>query len=743
MPSAPPPMRFDGWTTAEAGMNEGAAGARLPANEVALLINGTVRGEYLRQRPGFRRVLQVTTEPGFFQHGGWLRTRSGQVFLVAVVGGRFFRVDPLAKYTTEFTIAGDPNPSTLTEGWSMPGGAEGYWIYQDGQTQPLIWDGAGAYRAARHQIKVGKAMAYVAGRIWYSLPDGLQFRAGDIVGNADSGDPIRQFKDSILWETENTYLATAGNFSVPADTGGIKAMAATNQEDTSLGQGPLQVFCEKAAFSCNAPVEREQWQNVTYPIETRSLIGSGFSSAQSVQHINGDLFGRASDGIRSFMVGRRDFHTWGNTAQSFEVSQTMDADQPDLLNHASAALFDKRYLLTCSPAWTDRGVYHRGLVALDTSPLSNLGRPKDPVYDGIWTGLKVLTVLRTDVGCYLFVLADDGSIELWELTKDALFDDETVRVTWTVIPRTFFVDQDALARPLWQLKRLETGDLFYDQLAGNVHFSLSWKPDAYPCFTVWKDWEECTPVCGPPACPPAPSFQLGFRPRMRLPTPPDECVAGTTLPLRNFYQLGVKLDITGPARLIGARFGAIPQGEPVYDPNCDRPECVALQCCDFDLFAYDATEGGGSSGSSGSGSGSGEDSGGSGSGGSGGGGGRGGGDVDTPDETAAGGGFPTVDAYPDFFIFDTGYAIESNNPDYPTNVTGGQAAFWATLAANDWATNGPGTYSERHLAWWFPNHSASYYDFIARFTDGSPFPDNTDPFPEFSAPWLLVYVYRP
>src|SRR5690242_11273631 len=130
--AAPPTMVYDGVSTQIDGMNNGLDGSLLPVSQLQLLINGTVRGAYVQQRPGHNRVMQIFSDTnGFFQHAGWLRTNNGQVLLVAVRDGRFFRVDPLQKTVHEFTIPGDPNPSTLTNGWSMPGGAEGFWVYQD------------------------------------------------------------------------------------------------------------------------------------------------------------------------------------------------------------------------------------------------------------------------------------------------------------------------------------------------------------------------------------------------------------------------------------------------------------------------------------------------------------------------------------------------------------------------------------------------------------------------------------
>lgn len=585
---------YDGFSTQDAGMNSGLDGSLLPANQARMMINATARGGFIRQRPGFNRVMQVLPAIGqFAQHFGWLRTRSGQVFLVAVVGGQFYRVDPINKTVFNFTIPGDANPSTLARGWSIPGGAEGYWLYQDGQSLPMIWDGGDARRATYDEIKPGTVMAYVQGRIWYALTDGLSFRAGDLVGSP-SGTPGLNYKDAILKETENTYLNEGGDFAVPVDAGEITAMVATAILDTSQGQGPLQVFCQKCAFSVNTPVDRTVWKDLQYPIQTVSMINAGASGAQNTIHVNGDAFMRSADGIRSFIIARRQFRDWGNTPQSFEVSEILDYDQTDLLGYGSAAVVDNRLIMTASPRWTQVGVPHRGMVVLDLAPVYSIRGQGLPHYDGLWTGIQVLSLQQTDIGTFMFVLADDGSIDLWQMSEDNLFDlydDNVGRIQWSVEPRTLFSERDGAGRPIWNLKKLETGDIFYDQLMGAVDFMVSWRPDGYPCYSQWQTWQECAPSCTTSlGCVPPRTFQSQYRPRFRLRQPPDLCINGTKgMPLRNFYDLSLKLDITGPARIRGFRVGAVPQGEAKYDPTCEQAQCEALQCCGYDPFYYRAT----------------------------------------------------------------------------------------------------------------------------------------------------------
>lgn len=729
MPSPPPTsLLFDGFSVLSAGMNNGAAQQRLGATQAALLINATTRGDYAAQRPGLKRIMTVLCAPtGRFQHFGDFRTDAGRQFLLVVIGGRIFRVDPVAQSVLDITIPGDANPSTLQRGWSAQ--AENFWIFNDGQTRPFIWNGGSARRSGLRQIGPGTVIAYVQGRLWYAMPDGLSFRATDLVGNTDSGTAAYGYRDSILNETENTYLNEGGDFRVPSNCGEITAMAATSNLDTSQGQGPLQVLCQRNAFTVNTPVDRTIWKDVTYPIQTESLIGSGCSGAQNTVAVNGDLFFRSPDGVRSFIIARRQFRDWGNTPQSYEVSGFLSYDQKDLLTFGSGAVFDNRFLTTLSPAWSESGVYHRGLAVIDLAPITSLGGGNAvPVWDGIWTGLNILAIRQTIDATYILALANNGAIELWQVTHDELFDNGDGRIEWSVVPRTMFIEPNPSGMMGRTLKRLETADLEYDQLAGLVDFKMSWQPDAYPCPTVWAEWSDCIISCQePPPCDGNFVFHTGYQPRRRLPEPPNECAIGAHRPLRNFYTLNPRLDITGPARLLSCRFAATVQPEPRYDVNaCNDVECVPIKCCGLDPFTYQISRAG-CDDYSGSGSGSGGS----------------GGPIDPPPTPADP--IRTVDYYNDqgFLIWSPDYAIESDNPVYPTNVTPDESSFWTQLASNSWNLTGPTSWAERHLAWWFPNHIVSYAPFLVRYANGSPFPDPADGLTEFAAPWLLVYVWKP
>jgi hypothetical protein len=428
-------------------------------------------------------------------------------------------------------------------------------------------------------------MAYVNGRIWYALPDGFSFRATDIV----YGDGTRA---SVLKETENTFLNEGGDFAVPSDSGGITAMAVPGDPDTSLGQGPLLVFTPRYVFSVQAPVNRDTWKNLTYPIQAISLLTSGALGARSAITVNGDVFYRAVDGIRSFIIARRSFTDWGNTPISGEIVNIVENDQTNLLWSGSAVVFDNRLLMTTQPVYDNDGVYHRALGVLDFDLITSMRKKMPPSWAGIWTGLKILQIVKTENiygdQCWIFARGENGNIQLWEVTKSGKFDvnlSESKEIQWLFQTRAYNFEIP------FGLKRLDSGDIFIDQLEGDVSFEAKYKPDQYPGWIEWTEWSECARVnlCGfPSSCLPITNYQPQYRPKMRLPTPSDTvCNSTISTPTRNLFEVQMQLLVTGYCRIKSVRVHAYDvQEQVVGDCRSVSVPCSILESCDLNMFFY-------------------------------------------------------------------------------------------------------------------------------------------------------------
>lgn len=589
----------DGFQVVSRGVQSGLPPNTLPRDQLAWLVNGSTRAGFPHQRPGLHRRLPsgTTITSGLFQ-GAALFTATNELILSRA--GRIYAINLASYNVKELTAATDRNSSLLRRAWFCEGA--GFMFVQDGSSKCLIYDGALAVRAdpALFQVPTGTCMAYASGRLWVTLPDRQSYAGSDLV-YGDSGTAAYGRRDAIWYFKENTLLNGGGAFGIPFNGGAITAMVPLAQTDTSLGQGPLQVFTTAGAFSVNAPFDRATWAEVTFPIQSASLLGAGFLSDWAAVNVNGDIWGRAVDGVRSFQVARRDFGTWVNAPFSQEVTRALENDPCDLLAWSSGALFDNRLLMTAAPySDYDNGTLHRGLVVMDFYPLGGLAsHVSAPVWDGEWSGLHILQVLsgiiKGQERAFILALGAGDDLQLWEITRDALFDhDGAVErlITWQLEGASYNWPDGG-----WGLKQLEFGDVWYDQIAGEVTFSLYYRPDQEPSWQPWHSWVSCAvgQTCTNPAnsdtgCAPAPpTLQPQYRIRHRFPTLGNTCNPITNTPYRRGFEFQPRLVIQGPCRLKKFRLWASGVPEEPVGACVDDSACKSLDACLPDTLNYDVT----------------------------------------------------------------------------------------------------------------------------------------------------------
>lgn len=569
-------LAFDGFVTVERGVDSGRPPAALSRNQVAFAINTTFRGGYPTTRPGFvKRVmrfpnangaddstLRLAFQDGQFQEATAYDGGPDRQLLLASIGGNLYRIEPLRDFrVTDLTPDGG-NSSTLTKAWFCQ--AEEFAILQDGQSKAMVYDGGNVRRLTEGELPVGTAMTYANGRVWIALPNGFAFVAGDLV-YGDTGTPLYGYRDAVLKFVESTFLAEGGAFAVPSTSGGIQAIIPTTNLDTALGQGPILVLTPNLVCSVQAPINRVTWQTLQYPIQTVALDGYGAISGRSVITVNGDVFYRAPDGIRSFRLARRDFSQWGNTPVSAEMNAVLASDAQTFLSHASSVVFDNRLLSTVGPFWVQsHGMAHRGLAVLDFDILSRMHAAQQPAWEGVWTGLAVLQLVKGrfngEERAFAFVLNGASQIELWEITKDAAHDEGVIgdtRIHWS-IDMAGYDFQSPFA-----LKRLYYGELSLDDLTGRIQVQARFRPDSHPQWTAWGgSWTEEATSGMSLAAGAMPSLKRRqHRMKKRLELPPDTIDTVEDRPLRDFFTLQPRLEFIGHARLRGFRVAAHPLQE--------------------------------------------------------------------------------------------------------------------------------------------------------------------------------------
>lgn len=471
-----------------------------------------------------------------------------------------FKIDVVRTSGTnvmELTDPTDANPTIRPRAWMAQ--AEQYLIIQDGQSTPLIFDGASLRRSRlgepHYEVPVGTAMAYGMGRLVVVRPHKRSYVIGDIV---HGGTEVIQF-------TEDNYLNEGGDVNVPVQ-GDITSVQIVAQLDRSTGHGDLMAMTPYGAASAKIGEKRDTWKDIQF--QQVAMLGSGPVSHNSVVQVNGDFFYRSRDGIRSLAMTRRDFQSsWATTPLSREVNRTLSFDSRNWLDFCDATLFDNRLLVLCNQTPVRNGAYHRGIIALDFDLISSMDQKQPPAYDGVWIGLNATAIVADDFPtgprCFIFHRNSSGKNELWECLRSSTGKDNgTNRIEWSIEGPTLLRNGSQAI----SLKRLANGDVSLEGMFGDVDVDVKFRPDSAPCYTDWKTWNACARqrICDGETCEdPVVHYLDQYRTKIRFGQPPDACSGSDNKPLRLGYEFQPKITITGKATVTSFRLAAIEQEEPV------------------------------------------------------------------------------------------------------------------------------------------------------------------------------------
>ena len=602
MPVSQPKRIVAGFRSLLGGVNSSLDPALLNTDQVAWATNTTFRGSMATCRPGWRKVAltfespttQAQFEDGLFQGASFFQPYSGQPLIVCQSGGHQLFI-PIAGdlEVTDMTIGlgtATPDPNTTNQPLTWWCQAEDWLILQDGLNAPIAILPGGLRRmdSAKLEVPSGTCMSYTNGRLWVAMRDGRAFAAGDLVGSS-SGTGQFQYRDAVLRFTENDYLSEGGLFGMPTGLGRIRAMREIASMDTALGEGALQVFGEHGVISVNAPTDRESWKAMASPLVTVTQVGYGASGQESTVNVNADIFYRSQDGIRSyFMAARSANENWFQRPISSNIDRVLNTESAALLDHSSAVYWNNRLLITAQPAFESTEVYFKSLIALDFNPISSFGSEAQPAWEGVWyppSGYHILRIIKGLVNgvdrCWVFMRNGSNTTELWEITKDAKFDNDGTgdeAIDWTIETAAYSFNAATL-------KQLDTAKLWHDRITGTVSIALQLRPNQYPCWFDWgtasqcANYQTCT-VSG--TCPDLAEKREQYRIATSFGSPPETCDTLGNRPAKFAYEWQVKLSLTGFARLRMLALFAYQYPDDIYGECHPEDECVTLECCDSD-----------------------------------------------------------------------------------------------------------------------------------------------------------------
>lgn len=553
----------------------------LKRNQLAWMTNCTVRSVGVLQRTGWLKAVEdFSGDNGLFQGASFFRPDNDFPYIMAQISGKIYRFNVWTDNSVADISGGNLNDPTVEQVFFCQ--AEDAMVIQPGDnflTQPLFWWNQPPYTmtrcvtAPKRQIPPGKAMDYYMGRLWVQTGE-RQYTAGDIVYSAVPG-ILPQY--AFAYFIENTWIAGGGSFDVPSASGSIRSIFHTATPDTALGQGDLQIGTRDAIYSLTVPVSRIDWNAVnlqltagtpTFPLQRVIQTRYGTLSERCVVKVNGDIFYRSYDGVRSLQMAIRYYNQWGNIPLSRNENRLLQFDDRSLVHLASGIEFDNRLLITVLPKQTPVGVAFQGIMPLDFDIITSMESRQPPAWEGLYEGLDHLQILESSFGGVqrAFSIVHSRTtdrIQIWELTTLSKMEEGDKRVTWYIESPAYVFGN------MFQLKQLDSGELWFDKVFGTVDVIVDYRQDQNPCWMSWHKFQMCAARTScedvnNPVCYPEGDYREGYRIPVTLPHPPVGCDSMNTRPTNIGYQFQVRITVTGWCRLRSILLYALPRERQPY-----------------------------------------------------------------------------------------------------------------------------------------------------------------------------------
>lgn len=579
----------------------------VPPNYAQNAVNRIFREDYNRTRPSIRNiVLQFANEEDRI----WFEGANGQgaTFynsypsfltprLVASIGGRIFTID--VQGTTGIVARlHDGNSRQFTHAWFAQGFQ--WMVIQDGIHPPIFWDGTNAPRRsdlAKNDMPIGSVMAFIHGRFAVASSDGKNsIYVGDIAYGGNVTVP-----DDILKFTEQTYWAEGGSFDTPINVGNIMGLYPMPFLDTGTGQNELVVGCTAGFTSLDLSLPRPQW--IDTQIQRVALIGDGLVSSHGFAGLNGDMFYRSQKGINTYRNARIEYsQRWNQTPISREVNYWLKPDRKDYLEYAPMVTWQNMMICGCSPLVSKPNNpafgfhrYCRGMVVFDADAMSTTGRDGDPVWHGMWSGVRpwgfAVGYIGNQERAFAFSYDRDGRNRLYEFTLtqgDDTFGQEPRKIQSYYTTTAFGNVADVTS--LFAPKTIAGGVLEFSDVLNASSFTVEYRPDGTPC---WVRVDSGEPGCDCPTrqtCEENPTRPLTAFPQYGRKyfesIDLKKCLPGTSANAATFHHCQVRVQMIGSLTIdrLNIQFNLKPDAKL---SECLGNSCDPIDCCPaVDDYAY-------------------------------------------------------------------------------------------------------------------------------------------------------------
>lgn len=507
--------------------------------------------------------------------------------LVASLGGRIFTIELQGQRGVVKQLF-DGNSRQFMHAWFGQGFE---WLaVQDGINPPVLWNGSAAARRSditKNEMPVGSVMAFIHGRFVVASADGLNtIRISEIAyANTNLN------RDDIL-----VFPPELPTYDIAANLGSINGLYPMPFLDTGTAQNELVAMCTQGFTSFNFSGDEA---SLLGQIQKISLVGSGLQSSHGFAGLNGDVFFRSVDGISTYRNARIEYdQSWRLSPVSREVNYWIKPDRKDLLEFIPMVNWQNMVFTGCSPqieAPNNPGFgYHRycrGFVVFDADNMSTAGRDGNPVWHGMWSGIRPWAFAQGLIGtasrCFAFSYDRDGRNRLYEVTlsqTDDTFNRQNRKIVSSYTTKQFGITENLSA---FAPKYFDGGVLEFSGVNGASTFAVDYRPDGSPC---WVPILSGTPGCACPDlqredCGPytaAPQWGRAYFPQVK----PTVCLPGSKQPAAVFHHCQMRITMTGSFVVdrMNIDMRPAPDGQRV---SCDLTSCKPIDCCpSADDYAY-------------------------------------------------------------------------------------------------------------------------------------------------------------
>lgn len=575
----------------------GANPASVPTGYAQNAVNRFFREDFNRTRPSFQNIVlsfDSDAEKAFFEaangQGAFFYNSYPDYLsprLIASLGGRIYTIE-VQGHTGVVKQLIDGNSRQYQHAWFAQG--FNWLVVQDGIHPPVLWDGINPAKRSDlvlNQVPIGSVMEFIHGRFVLATADGKNtIRISEIAFANTNLNP-----DDIL-----TFPTALPSYDIAANLGAIQGLYAMPFLDQGDGQNSLVTMCQQGFTSFNFSGDEV---SLLGPIQKIALIGTGLQSSHGWAGLNGDVFYRSQDGISSYRNARVEYdQEWRQTPISREVNYWIKPDRKDLLEFIPMVSNQNMVFTGCSPMLAAPNNpafgYHRfcrGMVVFDADSMSTTGREGEPVWHGMWSGIRPWAfargIIQNQSRCFGFSYDRDGVNRLYEITlvaADDSFETQPRRIA-SFYTTAEFGTVEARTNA-FAPKKLNGGVIEYSEIQGQCHFLVQYRPDGSPC---WIDVTDGDVGCNCPTrtgdCPnlnAAPQWGRAYFQQVN----PNSCVPGSTQPGWLFHHCQVRVNMTGPFTVNRLNIRMDLQTDSQI-AKCITPNCNPIDCCPaIDDYAY-------------------------------------------------------------------------------------------------------------------------------------------------------------